>query len=220
MIFVNFKTYERGSGQKALRLIKTIEKVTESSLVQIVPVVQVIDAEMVTMATRLPVWMQHVDPISYGSHTGWTLPEEAKRVGVKGVFLNHSEHKFEEFDDLHKAVARCKEVDLKTLVFAEDIDELKKVTELKPSYVSYEPPELVGSTETSVAESEPETIAEAADVAKESNIPLIVGAGVKNSNDVKESLDRGADGVAVARAVVTADDQREVLMDLVKGFRQ
>lgn len=220
MIFVNFKTYEQGSGQKALKLVKIIEEVSVVSPVPIIPVVQVIDAEMVTLSTKLDVWMQHVDPVSYGSNTGWTLPEEAVRVGVKGVFLNHSEHKYPDFDSLTKAVARCKEVDLKTLIFAEDIEELKKVLVLKPSFVSYEPLELVGSTETSVAESEPKTIAEAASLSKEINIPLIVGAGIKTTNDVTVSLDNGADGVAVASAVVKADDQKVVLTQLAQGFRQ
>ncbi len=218
MIFVNFKTYEQGSGHKALKLIKIIEELALSSPVQIVPVVQVIDAEMITMSTRLDVWMQHIDPVSYGSHTGWTLPEEAVRVGIKGVFLNHSEHKFENFDELTKAVARCKEVDLKTLIFAGDMEELEKVVALKPNFVSYEPPELVGSVDTSVAESEPEVIAKASLIAKSAVIPLIVGAGIKSAMDVKVSLDNGADGIAVASDIVKAEDPKKELADLIEGF--
>jgi len=218
MIFVNFKAYEQGSGQNALKLVKIIEEVSENSPVQIIPVVQIIDAEMVTMSTRLDVWMQHIDPVSYGSYTGWTLPEEVVRVGIKGVFLNHSEHKFDSFDELTKAVARCKEVDLKTLVFAGDIEELGKIVELKPNYVSYEPPELVGSTDTSVAQSEPEVIRKAADLSKEAKIPLIVGAGIKNTEDVRVSLEKGADGIAVASDVVKAEDPKKELLELVSGF--
>lgn len=219
MIFVNFKTYEQGSGHKALKLVKIIEELSSSSPVQIIPVVQVIDAEMITLATRLDVWMQHIDPVSYGSHTGWTLPEEAVRVGIKGVFLNHSEHKFESFDELTKAVARCKEVDLKTLIFAGDLDELQKIAELKPNFVSYEPPELVGSVDTSVAESEPEVIGKASEIAKSVKIPLIVGAGIKSAMDVKVSLDNGADGIAVASGVVKVDDPKSALTNLIEGFK-
>ena len=119
MIFVNYKTYEEGTGQKAVVLTKILEEVAHETQVKIIPVVQIIDAESILAATTLEVWIQHVDPVSYGAHTGWTLPEEAARVGISGVFLNHSEHKFVNFDDLKKASVRATQVGLKTLIFAE-----------------------------------------------------------------------------------------------------
>lgn len=218
MFFINFKTYEQGSGQKAIKLARVLEGVSLRSQIKIIPVVQIIDAEMVVDSVRLDVWIQHIDPVSYGAHTGWTLPEEAVRVGVKGVFLNHSEHKFDDWDLLIKANARCGEVGLKTLVFAEDIEELKKAVELEPNFVSYEPPELVGSETTSVAEAKPELISEAVAVAREVNLPLIVGAGIKIREDVSKSLSLGVDGFAVASAVVKAEDPKSKLEELIEGF--
>ena len=103
MIFVNYKTYEEGSGPRALSLTKILEEVAHETQVKIIPVVQIIDAEAVMGATTLQVWIQHVDPVSYGAHTGWTLPEEAARIGISGVFLNHSEHKFDNFENLKAA---------------------------------------------------------------------------------------------------------------------
>lgn len=219
MIFVNFKTYEQGSGQKALALTRILEEVAHATGVKIVPVVQIIDAEAAISSTQLEVWIQHIDPVSYGPYTGWTLPEEAVRVGVRGVFLNHSEHKFGSMDDLVKATSRCKEVDLKTLVFASDLEELKKVLLLKPTYVAYEPPELIGSTTTSVATAQPEIIAKASVLTKEAGIPLIVGAGINSQADVRKSLELGAVGVAVATDVVKAQDPRKELLDLTEGFK-
>jgi triosephosphate isomerase len=219
MIFVNFKTYEEGSGQKALELVRTLEEVAGASQIKIIPVVQVIDAEEVISSTRLEVWIQHVDPISYGAHTGWTLPEEAIRIGIRGVFLNHSEHKFDDWGALVKAVARCHEVDLKTLVFASDIEEFKKVLLLKPTYIAYEPPEFISSTETSVAEAQPEIISQVSALAKEAGIPLIVGAGVHSHEDVKKSIELGAVGVAVATDVVKAENPKAELLDLTEGFK-
>jgi triosephosphate isomerase len=218
MIFVNFKAFAEASGQKAIFLTKILEEVALETGVKIIPVVQVIDAEEVVNATKLGVWIQHIDPVSYGPYTGWTLPEEAVRVGIRGVFLNHSEHKFPNWDDLVKAVKRCQEVDLKTLVFASDLEEFQKVLELKPSFAAYEPPELIGSAETSVAQAQPETIAKASVLAKEGGIPLIVGAGINSQDDVKKSLELGAVGVAVATDVVKAENPREELLDLTQGF--
>jgi triosephosphate isomerase len=219
MIFINFKTYEKGSGQNAIRLTRILEEVASETQTKIIPVVQIIDAEMVVDATRLEVWVQHVDPVSYGAHTGWTLPEEVVRAGIRGVFLNHSEHKFKDWDALVKAVARCKEVDLKTLVFADSLDELKKGLELKPTFISYEPPELVGSTETSVAQAKPEIIEKASKLTNEAGVPLIVGAGIHSLDDVKTSLKLGASGVAVATDVVKAEDPKKELLELVEGFK-
>ncbi len=218
MIFVNFKTYNEGSGQKALELTRILEEVASSTQIKIIPVTQIIDAEEVVAATKLEVWIQHIDPISYGPNTGWTLPEEAVRIGVRGVFLNHSEHKFEDWETLSKAVARCREVDLKTLVFAADIEELKKVLTLSPTYVAYEPPELIGSTETSVAQAKPEVISQAEELSKAAGIPLIVGAGIHSKGDVKKSLELGAVGVAVSSDIVKAEDPKAELLDLTEGF--
>lgn len=220
MIFVNFKTYAEGSGQKAIALTKILEEVAHATQVKIIPVVQIIDAEAVIASTQLEVWIQHIDPVSYGPYTGWTLPEEAVRIGVRGVFLNHSEHKFGNWEDLTKAQERCREVDLKTLIFAADLAEFQRVLEIKPTFIAYEPPELIGSTEASVATAKPEVIARASVLAKEAGIPLIVGAGITSREDVRRSLELGAVGVAVSSDIVKAEDPKRELTDLTEGFTQ
>lgn len=219
MIFVNYKTYEEGTGQKALALTKVLETVAHESHVKVIPVVQIIDAESIIASTSLPVWIQHIDPVTYGAHTGWTLPEEAARIGVAGVFLNHSEHKFDNFDNLYTANEKSMSANLKTLIFAGDLEELKKICELAPTYVAYEPPQLVGSTTTSVAEAEPNIIAEAYEIARSAGLPLIVGAGIHSQADIRKSLSLGAIGFAVATDIVKATDPKKELLDLVEGFK-
>ncbi|MCX6705183.1 MAG: triose-phosphate isomerase [Candidatus Woesebacteria bacterium] len=219
MIFVNYKTFEESSGPKALALTRILEEAAHESQVKIIPVVQIIDAESVISSTTLEIWIQHVDPISYGAHTGWTLPEEAAKIGVFGVFLNHSEHKFDNFDALSTANGKAMSANLKTLIFAGSIDELKKICGLAPTYIAYEPAELVGSTTVSVAQAQPEIISEASEIAKGAGLPLIVGAGIHSMNDVKKSLELGAVGVAVATDVVKAVDPKKELMDLIEGFK-
>jgi triosephosphate isomerase len=219
MIFVNYKTYDEGSGQKALTLTKILEDVAHEKQVKIIPVVQTLDAETIANSTALEIWIQHIDPISFGAHTGWTLPEEAARVGVSGVFLNHSEHKFDNFENLYTAVEKSMAANLKTLVFAGDMAELKKIAELAPTFIAYEPPELVGSTEVSVAQAKPDIISEAAEIARSMGLPLIVGAGIHSQDDVRKSLEFGAVGVAVATDVVKATDPRREILDLTEGFK-
>lgn len=218
MIFVNFKTYVESSGENAIKLVKLLEEAAHLTSLKIIPVVQTLDAESAVSATQSEVWIQHVDPISYGAHTGWTLPQEAVGIGIRGVFLNHSEHKFQDKESLANAVKMCKEVGLKTLIFADSIQELNKVLLLKPDFVSYEPPELVGSTDKSVATQKPEVIKEAADLSRNHSIPLIVGAGIHTSADVKTSMELGASGIAVATGVVKAPDPKKALLELALGF--
>jgi triosephosphate isomerase len=219
MIFVNFKTYEKGSGENALRLVRVLEAVSSETGVKIIPVLQTADIKEAVTITQLPVWGQNIDPVEFGAHTGAVLPEALLEDGAEGTFLNHSEHKFKEYEELKKAHDRCAEVGLKTLIFAANIEELKKVGNLKPTFISYEPPELVGSKTTSVAESKPEIISEAVEITKKEDLPLIVGAGIKSREDVKKSLELGAVGVAVASAIVDSDDPRGEIMKLVEGFK-
>jgi triosephosphate isomerase len=219
MIFINYKTYEEGSGQKAVALTHVLEEVAHTSQVKIIPVVQIIDAETIIATTTLEVWIQHIDPLNYGAHTGWTLPEEAAKIGISGVFLNHSEHKFDNFEALRTANEKAMSANLKTLIFASTLEELKKVCELTPTFVAYEPAGLVGSTTTSVAEAQPEVISEAHEIAKGAGLPLIVGAGIHSMSDVEKSLELGAVGVAVATDIVKATDPKKELTKLTEGFK-
>lgn len=219
MIFVNFKTYEEGTGASAIELTGILEEVSVSSSVKIIPTVQASDVKEVVSTSKLEIWAQHTDAVEYGAHTGFILPEAVFEDGAIGTFLNHSEHKFENFDVLKKAYIRAKSVGLKTLIFAANIDELKLIINLRPTYVSYEPPELVGSKTTSVASAMPEVISQAAKITKENNLTLIVGAGIKSQEDVRRSLELGAVGVAVASDIVKAEDPKKEVLDLVEGFK-
>jgi len=218
MIFINFKTYEQGTGINSVNLSKVLEEVATETQIKVVPVVQAEDIREVVQSVKLEVWSQHVDPFEYGAHTGSIIAEGVKEDGATGTFLNHSEHKFDSYENLQKAHERAKEVGLKTLIFAGDIEELLKVIELKPDFVSYEPPELVGSKTTSVAKEKPEIIAKAVEIAKRKSLPLIVGAGIKSEEDIKKSLELGATGFAIASDIVKAEDPKTELLELIKGY--
>ena len=219
MIFVNYKTYEEGTGQRAVELTKIFESVAHETQVKIIPVVQALDIKEVVSSSILEVWAQKVDAVEFGAHTGSVIPEAVLEDGAMGTFLNHSETKFESFEDLGKASDRAKEVGLKTLIFAKDLEELKNICSLTPNYIAYEPPELIGSATTSVAQAKPEIIKSAYEIAKIAAIPLIVGAGVHSDNDVRKCLELGAVGVAVASDIMKSEDPRKELLNLTNGFK-
>lgn len=218
MIFVNFKAYLQGTGHNAISLTKILEEVARDSQIKIIPVVQATDIREVVASTTLEVWTQKVDPVEPGAHTGSIIAEAVKEDGAVGTFLNHSESRLPNYEELARASDRAKLIELKTLIFAANIQELKDTTSLTPTYLAYEPPELVGSATTSVA-TRPEVIKEASEIARLAGLPLIVGAGVHSADDVRKCLEQGAVGIAVASDILKAQDPKRELMDLVEGFR-
>jgi len=219
MLFINFKTYEEGTGKNALELVKVLEEVAEFSQIKIIPVVQATDIKEAAGASKLEIWTQNVDPVSFGSHTGSILPESVLEDGAVGTFLNHSERKFQDTVSLQQTIERCVQLGLKTLVFASNLDELGIISSYNPTFVAYEPPEFIGSTTASVTSAQPDIILKAVEIAKTHNLPLIVGAGIHSRQDVKKSLELGATGIAVAKDILKADDPRKELLDLIEGFK-
>jgi len=219
MLFINFKTYQEGTGKNALELIKILEETAESSQIKIIPVVQATDIKEAVGISKLEIWAQNVDPVTYGSHTGSILPESVLEDGVAGTFLNHSERKFEDTSLLQQTINRCSELGLKTLVFASNLEELGVVSSYNPTFVAYEPPEFIGSTTSSVTSAQPDIILKAVETAKTHNLPLIVGAGIHSKEDVRKSLELGATGIAVARDILKAEDPKKELLDLIEGFK-
>jgi triosephosphate isomerase len=219
MIFLNFKTYKSGSGSNAISMAKIAEEVSKESGVKINLIVQTLDIKEVSSSVASEVWSQKVDAVEFGAHTGSILAEALVEDGAKGTIINHSENRFGDFETLAKAHDRAKEVGLKTLIFAKDIEELEKVASLNPDYISYEPPALIGSTDTSVATAEPDIISKASEISRKTGIPLIVGAGVHSMSDVKVCIQLGAVGVAVASDIMNAVDPKKELLELAGGFK-
>ncbi len=218
MIFVNFKTYAESTGENGRNLLKILEEVSKETKVKIVAAVQTIDLRDAVANSTLEIWSQKIDPDDQGAHTGTLSGEAAVDAGVLGTFLNHSESKMKK-EDLIKALEKAKALNLKTLIFAASLEELKEVLALKPTYASYEPPELIGRSDISVATAQPEIIAKASVLSKEAGIPLIVGAGISSGKDVKKSVELGATGVAVASYIIKAKDPRAAILDLAEGFK-
>jgi triosephosphate isomerase len=204
IVVINFKTYKQGKA--AIDLAKKIKKVDKNIIVG----VQASDIYEISKATRLKVYSQHVDYEREGRTTGFVLPEAIKKDGAVGSFLNHSEHKLK-FDVLKKTLKRCKENRLKTMVFASSIKEALKIEKLKPDYLIYEPPELVGG-KISVSKEKPEIIKK---ISKKLKMKFLVGAGIHTSKDVKTALKLGASGFAVSSAIANAKNPYKKLKELL-----
>jgi triosephosphate isomerase len=215
MIFVNFKTYPETTGENAISVAGKIIKASEESGVPAILCPNQEDLEEVAKINGAVVWAQHVDPDERGRATGMVPPEIVQETGAVGTLLNHSEHKLP-FDVLKSTMRRCNEVGLKSLIFADSLEEAKQVADLNPDFVGYEPPELVGSKTASVSSEKPEVV-EA--VVKAIKIPVIIGAGVHTVEDIKVGLKLGAVGFAVASGIVLSGDSGEAFRRLAEGYR-
>ncbi|MCK4884191.1 MAG: triosephosphate isomerase [Candidatus Diapherotrites archaeon] len=205
LIVVNLKTYQQG--KKTIELAKKIEQVDPKIIVG----AQASDIFEITKKTKLKVYAQHVDPYKPERHTGYIIPEAVKRDKATGTFLNHSEHKII-FPTLKKTIKRCKKVGLKTMVFVANLKQAKKIEKLHPDYLIYEPPELVAG-KVSVSKAKPEVIK---NFSKKIKTKFLVGAGIKNNQDVKVAMKLGAAGVALSSAVTKSKNPKKVLRDLMK----
>ncbi|RME31372.1 triosephosphate isomerase [Candidatus Woesearchaeota archaeon] len=210
VIIVNFKTYASATGEGAVALAKTCERVAEERDADIRVAVQAADIYRVASAVSLPVYAEHVDPIEPGRHTGYILPEDVKEAGAVGTLLNHSEHPID-METLARTVKDCNETGLKFIICAPDAEKGSIVAQFLPEFVAVEPPELI-SGDVSVSEAEPELIEEAA---KKIPAPLLVGAGIHDGDDVQVAMELGAKGVLLASGVTKADDPEDVLNDLL-----
>lgn len=216
MIIVNFKTYETATGENAVALAKLHEVVAEETGAEIAVAVNALDLEKVIAAVKIPVFAQHVDKADFGSYTGSVVPELVKKMGAVGTLLNHSEKRLGE--KLTESVKAAKAAGLQIVVCAEDDSEAEKIaSELKPDFVAVEPPELIGG-DISVTTANPEVIENS--VKRVGDVPLLVGAGVKNGEDVKTALQLGAKGVLLASGITKADDPAAVLRDLASGLQK
>jgi len=205
IIIINFKTYKQG--KKVVELAKKIEKVSKDIIIG----VQANDIYEVAKATKLKVFSEHVDYFKPGKYTGYIIPEAIKKDKAVGSFLNHSEHKLK-FDVLVKSIKRCKDVGLKTAVFAKDLKQAKKIEKLKPDFLIYEPPELVGG-DVSVSDAKPEVISK---IKKNLKCKFLVGAGIKTKEDVDVAMKLGASGIAVSSAVVKSKNPEGKLRGLIR----
>lgn len=219
VLIVNFKAYETSIGKNAVELAKICEKVANDMDLSIAVAVQAADIHAVSSAVKIPVFAQHIDPVDPGSHTGSVLAEDVKENGAVGTLLNHSENRLR-IDVIAEAIKQAKDAGLITVVCANTPDVGEAIDSFQPDFVAVEPPELIGG-DVSVTSSDPGIITES--IKKINDQPgenkVIVGAGVKTTDDVKKAVELGSVGVLVASGVTKAEDPEKAVRELAEGLK-
>ena len=213
LVVVNFKTYESAHGLAAEELALIMAQIeTDARMIAVVSAFDL--SAVVSVAPNLEIWTQHLDPINFGSNTGWLHPETAIQRGAKGTLINHAEHKVSIehiamlLDNVPEGFTVC--------ACAADIDEARALSALQPDYVAVEPPELIGG-EISVTTADPEIVSGTARAIREisEDVGILCGAGVKNGQDVLKAIELGTSGVLLASGVTKVKDAVAALNDLV-----
>lgn len=211
MIIVNFKTYLESTGKRAVVLAKQAERASKETGVQIIVVPQFVDLAKIAESVEIPVFAQHIDPISPGNSTGHVLAEAIKEAGVVGTLINHSERQLR-LIDIQASVAFAKEKGLISCVCANNPAASAAVATLKPDITSIEPPELIG-TGIPVSKAKPEIITDTIALVHkiDKDMPILCGAGISQAEDVTSALKLGTRGVLVASGIVKARDPYNIL---------
>lgn len=213
MLLVNFKNYRKGIGREGMKLAEKCENISEETDTEITVSPPIYDTSRY-QEIDIPVYSQHLDPVSTGSQTGKITAEGLKANNVEGTLINHSERRLKP-DRIEQTVEKAEQNNITTVVCAQNPEEVERYSKFGPDYVAYEPSELIGG-EISVSTAKPEVVEEAVNRSK---VPVLTGAGIKNTEDVEKSLELGCEGVLVASGVVKKGNQEKSIKNLVRGFK-
>ena len=200
IVILNYKTYLESSGMNALNLAYDLESAAAESGITMVASPQATDIYRIHDETSLPIFAQHIDPITPGGHTGGNLIETLVDAGISGSLINHSEKRMQ-LADIDEVIQLCKQHEIESCVCTNNIATSKAVASLNPDAVAVEPPELIG-TGIPVSQAQPE-------------VKVLCGAGITNGDDMKAAMDLGADGVLLASGIIKAESPKDALLDLV-----
>jgi triosephosphate isomerase (TIM) len=211
LILINFKNYPEATGNNALKLVQKLNKF-KSTQYEIGLVPSILSLKDVKKNSSLTVYSPHVDNITYGSYTAGINMLELKQFGVYGTLLNHSECKLP-LTILKDTIELCKKNKIKTVVCASTLREIKKIVKFKPTYIAYEPKELIGGN-ISVTSAKPHLIIKAIDLVKGQS-KFLCGAGIHSKEDVGQAIILGSHGVLIGHSISKAKDPLKKLKEML-----
>ena len=215
MIVINLKSYKESSGKKAERIADYCKELSTAK-VPIVLAPSAYDLSACSSVTRC--FSEHADALDAHRNTGFLPVELAKMAGAKGSIINHSEHRLPEAE-IKKAKKMLDSFSMKCIICVKDDKEAAKYASLKPYAIAVEPPKLIAG-KISISSAKPELITHTVDAIKKKSpkTKVLIGAGIHNSEDVRQGLSLGAEGVLVASGIALAKNPRSAIKELMKGY--
>ena len=213
-VIINLKHYHVASGGHCEKFLSNFIGMEPPADTRVIFALNPIDFRLARNFPELEFYAQHVYPVDYGASTAHYSIESLMDLGIAGSLLNHSEMRVDE-RTISKTMDKANAMGFPIVICAESAIEAEKFSPLRPEFIAYEPPELIGGN-ISVTSAEPEIIMDVVEKCSKLTMQVLVGAGVKNNGDMRKSLELGARGVLVASGIVLADNPLLSLTSLIE----
>ncbi len=217
MFIINCKNYEEIAGDKIIKFIKIVEKISKKYKIKIAVAPPQHLVGLVSKSS-IPILAQHIDVSKVGSTTGFVVPELLKKSGVSGSLINHSEHRISS-KEIAYLVPKLRDLKMISILCVKDVSEAKKYAKLNPDYIAIEPPELIGSGKA-VSKEKPDLIIKAVNAVKsaKNKTKLLCGAGIVSGEDVSKASELGSQGILVASGIIKAKSWTNMISEFAKAL--
>ena len=202
-------------GEDVLRLACAVDAAAEKNGIDIFFTCPYMELRRVCEMTKyIHVLAPHMDSLHPGRGIAEILPEAVADAGAAGVMLNHAEKRLK-YTELEHIMQRAKELDLLTVVCADSIAEIRAVAMLGPDVIVAEPEELIGKC----SGGDISYVAPAVKAVKEidPSIQVLVGAGIRNGQDVYDVIMAGSDASGSSSGVVLAEDREAMVEEMAEA---
>ncbi len=206
-------------GKTLLALAKHADAMSRKYEVQIIITPQHVDIGLLAHEMhRVLVFAQHMDSLEVGRGIGSVLPEAVKEAGAKGVLLNHFEKRLS-MDALQRTMKRADEVELATMVCADNLEDAAAIAMLEPNIIIAESPELIGVGKR--GDDDRRAIAKINQIVWNVNrkIRVLHGAGISCGQDVYDIIAGGAQGTGSTSGIIQAKDPFAMLEEMISSVR-
>jgi triosephosphate isomerase len=217
MFIINCKNYEEIAGDKIVKFVKIVEKISKKYDIKIAVAPPQHLVGLVSKSS-IPIISQHVDVSKVGSTTGFVVPELLKKSGVSGSLINHSEHRISS-KEISLLISKLRDLKMISILCVKNVAEVKKYAKLSPDYIAIEPPELIGSGKA-VSKEKPDLIIKAANAVKsaKNKTKLLCGAGIVSGEDVSKASELGSRGILVASGIIKAKSWTNMISEFAKAL--
>ena len=212
-LIINLKNYNEISGENSLKIVEDTRKVCLLNHKNII-IAPPPSSVLALSRQGVPIVSQHVDDSTIGATTGFIIPEILKSYGAVGSIINHSEHKIDH-PQIKNLVKRLRDLDMISIVCADDMDEVDAISRFSPDYLAIEPPELIGKG-IAVSKANPSIIRDSVRLVKQisSTVRVLCGAGIVDKNDIEKALELGSEGILISSGVVKAPSWYNKILEL------
>ena len=205
-------------GDDLLALAKAADAASEKYGVDIIFTCPVVEIRAVSQATKhIHVFAPHMDPLYPGRGVADILPESLVAAGAVGVMLNHCEKPLSD-DVLEKTIRRADEVGLLSIVCADSLADARRIAAMKPDIIVAEPSELIGTGVTAGEEYVQAATKSVKDV--DPDILVLTAAGIRNGQDVYNTMIAGADATGSSSGIANAPDRAAMVDEMLSAARR